>query len=246
MSGIVDPFLGTVRDDGTAAPAMTAAMARASAAQRAAFAAQALGQVATFAALLAIQSPQAGWRAVVAAPVIAGGPGYTRWVHDGSVWRLDGPQDLLVDTTPTVPAGGGTAEQVLRSIALPAGLLASLRYMRVAMVMGKSASTETGTVRLRLGSAGTTADVSVGQASYAAGNRQLSICHEGFASASTQWRAKVNGFVAPVSGGYGTSSIYPINYTIPATSGALSLSITAAMSASTEIPSIVDLIILGG
>lgn len=246
MSGIVDPFLGGVRDDTTTAPAMTAALTRATAAQRAAFASSALGQVASFAALLAIASPQAGWRAVVAAPVIAGGPGYTRWVHDGAVWRLDGPQDLLVDTTPTVPGGGGTAEQVLRSIALPAGLLASLRYMRVAMVMAKSGSTETGAVRLRLGSAGTTADVSVGQANYAATNRQLSISHEGFASSSTQWRAKLNGFVSPISGGYGTSSIYPVNYTIPATSGALQLSITAAMSAAVEIPSIADLVILGG
>lgn len=246
MALIYDPILGDMRSDATTGPAMTAALVAATTAQRLDFSASALPQVATLADLLAIASPAAGWRAVVVAPVIVGGTGYTRWVHDGAGWRLDGPQDLIVDTTPASAPGGGTAEQIIKSFELAPGLLSRLRYARVQCIAAKSGSAETGSVRVRIGATGTTADTQVGQASYAAANRQLTLCHEGFASGATQWRAKVNGFVSPVSGGYGTSSIYPINCVIPATSGALRLSLSASMSATVEVPSIVDLIVQAG
>lgn len=205
-----------------------------------------VGIVAGFDALLAISSPTAGMRFRVAAPVIPGGIPYTQWIHDGSLWRLDGMQDLLADFTPAVGVTG-TAEQFLKSWLLPAGLLASLRYVSIYAVFIKSGTIDAVTLcRLRVGSTGSASDTVVGASSgFTAANRQFPLDFQAEFPAATTWRqigSGTNGRAVGVA----TTSPYPSNVTIPSTAGALYASLTMQMAGTTDVPTVARAIVSGG
>jgi len=205
-----------------------------------------VGVVVGFDALLSISSPTAGMRFRVVAPVIPGGVPHTQWIHDGSLWRLDGTQDLLVDFTPAVGVTG-TAEQFLKSWLLPAGLLASLRYVSIYTVFAKSGTTDAVTLsRLRVGSAGSASDTTVGaSAGFTAANRQFPLDFQAEFPAATTWRqigSGTNGRAVGVA----TTVPYPSNVTIPSTAGALYASLTMQMAGTTDVPTVARAIISGG
>ena len=228
--------LQTVFDGGTAA-------------QRATFqsSVSAAPVVADFAELLAVASPTAGVQRRVAAPVIPGGVPYTAWVYDGTRWRLDGQQELFVGLTPAIGVAG-TSEQILRQWLLPAGLLASLRYMSCWWLSAKSGTTSAVTMRTRIGVTGSLADTSITGANTAmsAGTRTYAYDLCGFAAAPTTWRIiSTVPLVGMISGASGAVA-YPFDATIPTVNSELYLSLCMVMSGGTDVPSIPHAVIRGG
>lgn len=218
-------------------------------AQKAAFQSSVSGApvVADFAELLAVASPTAGVQRRVAAPVIPGGVPYTAWVYDGTRWRLDGQQALFVGLTPAIGVAG-TSEQILRQWLLPAGLLASLRYMSCWWLSAKSGTTDAVTMRTRIGVTGSLADTSITGANTAmlAGTRTYAYELCGFAASPTTWRvigtAPLVGMISGASG----AVAYPFDATIPTVNSELYLSLCMVMSGGTDVPSIPHVVIRGG
>lgn len=208
--------------------------------------------VADWTALQAIASPTSGMRRATTAAITSGGVPGLRWRHDGTLWRLDGSQDILIDLTPSAGALS-TSEQVVKQwAAIPANFLRSLRYIRVQVLWSKSGTTDAATnVRLRLGTAGTTADALLGLSSaLIASNRSSATEAQLFAASATQMRAiarssLASGTLAGFTGG-GSTDVYPGNITVPdMSSNALTLSATMQMAGTTDTPTVAHLIVTG-
>lgn len=227
-------------------PALQAVFDGGTAAQRDTFKSSVSGYViaADFAGLLAISSPTNGQQAVVSAEIIPGGVKNTRWVYSDGIWRLHGPQDLLVDLVPSTGVTG-TTEQLLKTYVLPAGLLPSLRYMRTYCNFAKSGSTDAVSLaRLRIGPAGSTSDTAiVSSSTFGASARQYAMESYGFAASATQWRQIYNG-VSGLGSGNVSSGAYPWNVSLNTTVG-LYLSLTAQMAGATDTPTVAHVIISG-
>ena len=200
--------------------------------------------VADFAALLALSSPAAGDRRRTVAPVTSGGTPYLRWVHDGALWRLDGPQLLIADLVPTTGVAG-TSEQNLKQILLPANFWPSVRYFVMWVVSAKTGTTDAWTsIRLRMGSNGGAGDVAVcSSVSGQASGRQYGVQFEGFTPTATTFQPIFGGqgFGLPVGGTVGVA--HPAQTTIPGISGAVHLSLSTQMAGATDTPSIVRVIL---
>lgn len=206
-----------------------------------------ISTAADFAALLALPSPVAGQRARTAAAVITGGVPYVRWVYDGALWRLDGPQDLIADFTPAAGVTG-TTEQTLKVFSIPAGLLLSTRYFCVKVLLAKSGSTDTFTAQIRLGVNGNFTDTSLLSWSGLAGASRTAVLESNLlANTSTSIRSvslgtRINSFSSAT-----TSAAYPFDTTGLPNMGTLgvSLSIGAVMSGSTDSPTVAHVIFTG-
>lgn len=80
-------------------------------------------------------------------------------VSDGTTWRLMGPTNLFWTSEPQVAAATCASETVFwASSAFPAGFLTKMRYFAIHSASEKSATTEQGTIRFRMGTTGTTSD----------------------------------------------------------------------------------------
>lgn len=80
---------------------------------------------------------------------------------DGINWRLLSFSDVI-DNTTTVAGVGSTAEQIIKQVAVPAGLLMSLRGFSLSYMASKAGGNGVVTqVQMRLGTTGTTADTQV-------------------------------------------------------------------------------------
>ena len=88
-----------------------------------------------------------------------GAGGYSRWRSDGTYWRPTGGVLLLYCQGSAVTAADNTAEQVLFTTTLPAGLV-SVPGAKLRIIGGcdKSATSNTCTMRSRIGSAGASPD----------------------------------------------------------------------------------------
>lgn len=199
--------------------------------------------VATWADLMAIASPTAGMRRTVAGAVLAGGALYTRWIYNGTMWRPDGPQDLLLDDVPSVGIAG-TALQVLKTFACPANLLRSVRMLYAYVSFAKSGTTDAATgVGLRVGATGTSSDgLLAATGSFSAGNRQQFF--EGVYEFPSATQAR---YVGVGTSGFGsgnvTSQAYPVVITTPDQSGVVYISPYAQMAGSTDTPSVSRMIV---
>ncbi len=80
---------------------------------------------------------------------------------DGSYWRLVSTT-VLIDNNTTVAGIASVAEQIIKQVTIPAGLLMSLRGFSVSHLASKvGANGAVTTQQYRLGTAGTTADASI-------------------------------------------------------------------------------------
>lgn len=161
---------------------------------------------------------------------------------NGAVWQPVGACDVIVDFA-SVAGTTGVSEQVIKQWTLPAGLLTSARYFEFKVLFTKSGVTDSATVRLRLGSAGTTSDAQILQSGVlGAALRQAGIAHSRFMASATQARlvgaATTSGFQATTS-----ASAFPDNVAVPdANANPLILSATVQMAGSTDTPSVSHLI----
>lgn len=79
---------------------------------------------------------------------------------NGTYWRLASPTHWQFDLTP-VNGIVSAAEQILKQPLMPAGLMRSCSSIKAQCLFGKDATSESALCRLRIGSAGTTADQSL-------------------------------------------------------------------------------------
>lgn len=239
--------------DQAEAEAGTATTRRAWTAQRVRQAAVAasgsMRDVADLAALLAIASPTAGMRARTVAPVIGtlaqGGIPYVRWVHDGTTWRLDGPQSLLVDYSADVGVTG-TATQFLKRRTAAPGLFALTRGWTGKVHFAKSGGTDSAVYGLRLGPAGDVTDASLALLTLSAGNRNITMEHRRQVVNATTLRGD---YVNPTFGYTGTQSSvapYPQDLSVSnMATNAMILSATMAMSGTADAPTLAAMIVEG-
>jgi hypothetical protein len=165
--------------------------------------------------------------------LIAGGPG-------GVGIPLDYSTSLA-----TVAGTATLSEQILKQIVIPAGTLFNCRYFGIRSVWTKSGTTDAATsVRIRLGTAGTTADtVLVSSTGFSAASRAYSMENFLFAFDATTLRVMsltaINNF-----GNQTTTQVHPINTTVTNVQTTdLILSASAIMVGTTDTPSLSTLIL---
>ena len=245
MTAQFDPILGQLRDGAVTAAEQIAGITRGSAAEKAAFQALASGVVATFADLLAVSAPTTGRQLRVAAPVIAGGIAYTRWIYTSGGWRLDGEQQLLADY---VPASGlaQTARQIVKTVTISAGLLTKLRTFRCYAEVFKSGTTDAvSAIDFRLGAGLTSDSVMSSSAGLIAASRKYAFDSIVVPVSATQLRYIFSG-ASGYGSGASTSQAYPVNITTVNTDAADSmLTVQVSMSGAVDIPGVANFIIWG-
>lgn len=84
----------------------------------------------------------------------------SHWYYDGALWKPLGGECLLASLDATV-AGIANSETIGFQYQMPAGLWQVGHQLHVIASCTKSGSTDTGTLRGRIGTAGTTADTQV-------------------------------------------------------------------------------------
>lgn len=176
-----------------------------------------------------------------------GSNGWTRWRTDGSVWRLAVPTDIVVDLTNPITGAANTSEQILKQYLLPAGVLTSLRYFSVKVLSAKSGAAETATLRIRVGSLGTTSDAQViNSAALAGANRVFASESVFFASSATQLRLVPAGFTAAFAAIASSGVTYPNNTSVSdMAANATYVSVTETMSVGAETATVAHVIITG-
>jgi len=82
----------------------------------------------------------------------------SEWVSTGTVWRpVNGSVTLYINDGNLISTTGNT-EQIRAQVTLPAGLITAATALRVTVAGLKSGTSETSTLRLRIGALGTVAD----------------------------------------------------------------------------------------
>lgn len=152
---------------------------------------------------------------------------------------VSGGRGVYVFDVTSVSGAANTSEQILKQYLLPVGLLMSTNYIRLALLVGKSGTSENMTLRIRLGSAGTTADAQLTSITAPSlSTRSNSSEFHFFAANATTVRHLG---AAPFAGMLGGNSLIvpPVNVTVPDMSTtALYLSVTAQMATGVETPAV--------
>lgn len=140
----------------------------------------------------------------------------------GTAWQLLAPSVLFFDTT-AVNATLSASEQILKSYAIPAGLLTTLRWISIQVLASKSGTVDVVTARLRLGVAGTTADAAImNYGNMTAVNRYLAVDSQQFAVSATSLRL----LAASNAVGFNGASSNTAAFIPPASSGVVNMATT--------------------
>jgi hypothetical protein len=117
-------------------------------------------EVATFADLPDPTTVTAGRTYTVLGALCTGGTLGTQWASDGTIWRPVGPQTIWLNVTDFAGTTGGSAtEEILAQIQIPANVLSGCRSIQIrSRYLWSGTDANTRTIRIRLGTAGTTSD----------------------------------------------------------------------------------------
>jgi hypothetical protein len=186
----------------------------------------------TFAQMKAIASPAdgVGWL------VTNYGRGGSMWRYSASVgdWFPTAPV-LIYENTALLSGVAQLAAQTLLSIPVEANLLANKRF-RVLVTTAKSGTTDTITPSIRMGSAGTTADASVGGIGGMSGTNRSNGTDTWFRMASSTSAVRLGGGVgasfenSPITVATNTAT------TVADVTAANFISISCTMSGTTDTP----------
>jgi hypothetical protein len=152
--------------------------------------------------------------------------------------RVATPSTLIADFVQATGALSAT-EQIIKSYLLPAGTLTDPSYFKLMVNWLKGGTTDSWTVRTRLGTTGTVADTQVASTAFALGNRQVATAMVLTAASATQLKVltpnTIQGFEAlPTSTG-----AFPTTVTVPDMSALpLFLTLTIQPSGATDAPGI--------
>jgi len=161
---------------------------------------------------------------------------YSVWYSDGTNWYPQGGHAVLGQQATLFSLGAtpGSGETIAWQATIPAGLLvagkAMLRYMQ--SVEHLSGTSDTCTVRTRLGTAGTTSDAQVGLGgALATTNLTMAILnHLTVPSATTARRSASGGTNGTVAWSSVSATARPAAVTIANVSNALIFTVTAQMT----------------
>jgi hypothetical protein len=174
-----------------------------------------------------------------------GGGTWFQWDASNSRWTLSFSKDLIFDTTAAVGVAS-TSEQFLKQYTIPAGLLMALRSWSIKVLAYKSATAETQTLRVRLGSAGNATDANLGAAATHT-SRSFALERQFFCPSTTAVRALASqGFTTAQWSNASLNVAYPQNVVVPdmATTD-LFLTVSVTQSAAVEVPGIAHVILTG-
>lgn len=170
-----------------------------------------------------------------------GGSGGSYWVSDGARWRpLNGSVQLY--TMPVRSTMSGTTETMLGQVLVLPGVLQNGDRIELKMSLGKSATAETATLRLRIGTAGTTGDTlitstsSLATASISMDSR-LKYRRQ---SATTVQKLGTSATFTGVEGSVASGAFPAANTVANMDSSGVYFSITAAMSSTVEVCALED------
>lgn len=174
-----------------------------------------------------------------------GGGTWFQWDGANNRWVLSFTKDIIFDTT-AAPGVASISEQFLKQYTIPAGLLMALRSWSIKVVAYKSATTETQTLRVRLGSAGNATDANLGAAATHT-SRSFALERQFFCPDNTTVRALAGqAFTAAQWSNSSLNTAYPQNVTVPDMSTTdLFLTISVTQSAAVEIPGVAHVILTG-
>ena len=136
------------------------------------------------------------------------GPKGSHWWYDGTRWKVVGGMLLLASLDTTV-AGLTNSEVVTFSYQAPAALFQLKDRLRISYVLTKSGTTDTGTGRIRMGTAGTTSDTLLNSQSntqLAAASRAVSILDDYRFETSTSIQHLGNSNASDAKSGYSNFS----------------------------------------
>ena len=151
--------------------------------------------------------------------------------------------DFIADFSLSAGVASAT-EQIIKQYTLPPGLLGLAAWFKLNVLWAKTGTTDTSTVRMRLGTTGTVADTSVWTASLAAANRTGPTSSAFFASSSTQLRLLTAAFATGFEAGAFSANPYPNNITVSdMLSNSLIMSLTQTPSGATDTPQIAHVIL---
>lgn len=178
---------------------------------------------------------------IVAKVSDVGGSGGSLWVSDGARWKpLNGSLQLY--TMPVRNTTSGVTEALLGQVFVPAGVLQNGDRLELKMSFSKSGTSETATIRLRIGTAGTTVD-SLIASSNALVTTNISMESRLKYRRQTATSVQKLGTSASFTGVEGsvTNGAFPAANTVPNmdTSGVY-FSITGAMSSTVEVCALED------
>lgn len=139
-----------------------------------------------------------------------------------------------------VAAGAASAtEQILKQIAIPAGLLLSCNYFALDVLWTKSGLVDTTTSRIRLGPLGTVADAAIFTlASPTAAQRSIVSHTKMFASSATNLRVITSTFNAGFEAGNSTTTAYPQNFAVTNLAANNILTVSMNPAGATDIPTV--------
>lgn len=183
-------------------------------------------------------SSYSGW--VVKVSNVGGSAG-SYWVSNGTRWMpLNG--QTMVYLLPARATMSGVTEIVLGSALLPLGLMQNTDRVDLRVTVSKSATSETATLKLRIGTAGTIADTLITSSGTLAGatiSLGVVLSYRRESATSLQKLGNGNSFTNGWSGS--ASTAYPGPNTISSMdSSPIYLSITSQMSSTVEVAALED------
>lgn len=169
------------------------------------------------------------------------GAGGSKWRYTGTQWKPINGTALLasLDTTSSNIAN---SETVVFQYQAPAGMYQVGDRLRATFTFTKSGTTDTGALHMRMGTAGTTADTSIGSLSslLAAGNRSVGLILDFRIESATSIQRMPNGSLAIAGYSTGSSATVASAVAISNISNSLFFNISIASSSTNDTVALVD------
>lgn len=164
------------------------------------------------------------------------GPTGGRWfIWDGTVWRPNANYYAVLDQA-LFTGALNTTEQIAKQFTLPIGLLQAIRAFSIRGKWVKGGTTDAMTGRIRIGTAGTTADTQLATFALTSAQHTFTFEYKLVQPANTTIRiASHDSLSTSAYPNAATTTAYPTDITVPDSSAnALIVSLTTQMAGSTD------------
>lgn len=165
----------------------------------------------------------------------------SHWFHDGTRWKPMNGSAVLASLD-AASSNIGNSETIVFQYQMPAGLWQTGDRLRLYLGEIKSGTTDTATVRVRIGTAGTTADTQiVGVVTMAAGTRQIGLISDIRLESATSALQLTNSRSPPGYGGTAIANAFDAAVAISsATANALWVSVGILSGGAADTVALVD------
>jgi hypothetical protein len=165
------------------------------------------------------------------------GVGGSAWYSNGTLWKPVGGQVLLSSLDAAI-TGLTNSEVISHQYLIPAALLQVGDRIEVKTGLSKSGTTDTGALRIRVGTAGTTADAAIVNATVmSAAQQHAGLAHEFRVQSATAVRLITR---SDLGWGGSTTASVPADITIANISNALYVDVSAISGSTNNTVGLVD------